>query len=50
MIRRAPLSCLMMALLALPWAAEAHDLGIARALLEEMPGGRYALEIERRRV
>ena len=46
MIRRAALSCLIGALLALPWAAAAHDLGIARALLEEMPGGRYALEIE----
>ena len=46
MIRRAAASCLMVALLALPWAAAAHDLGIARALLEEMPGGRYALEIE----
>jgi len=46
MIRRAAASCLMVALLALPWAAAAHDLGIARALLEEMPGGRYALAIE----
>lgn len=36
----------MFALLALPSAAAAHDLGVARALLEEMPGGRYVLEIE----
>jgi hydrogenase/urease accessory protein HupE len=46
MMRRAALSCLMIGLLALPWAAAAHDLGIVRALLEEMAGGRYALEIE----
>jgi HupE / UreJ protein len=46
MIRRAALSGLTVALLALPWAVAAHDLGIARALLEEMPGGRYLLEIE----
>jgi hypothetical protein len=45
-IRRAAASYLMIALFALPWAAAAHDLGIARALLEEKPGGRYALEIE----
>ena len=36
----------MAALLVLPWAAAAHDLGVARALLEEMPGGRYLLEVE----
>jgi hydrogenase/urease accessory protein HupE len=46
MIRRAALGCLMGALLALPSAVAAHDLGVARALLEEMPGGRYVLEIE----
>ena len=46
MRRRAALGCLALALLALPWAAAAHDLGIARALLEEKPGGRYALEID----
>jgi hypothetical protein len=46
MIGRAVLGCLIVALLVLPSAAAAHDLGIARALLEEMPGGRYALEVE----
>ena len=46
MIRRAARSCLIGVLLALPWAAAAHDLGLARALLEEMPGGRYVLEVE----
>jgi HupE / UreJ protein len=46
MMARAALSWVMFALLTLPWAAAAHDLGIARALLEEMPGGRYVLEIE----
>ena len=46
MIRRLALSCVTVVLLALPWAAAAHDLGVARALLAEMPGGRYALEIE----
>jgi hypothetical protein len=43
---RAALACLAAALLALPSAAVAHDLGIARALLEELPEGRYALEVE----
>jgi hydrogenase/urease accessory protein HupE len=46
MIERAARCWLIAALLALPWGAQAHDLGIARALLEERPGGRYVLEIE----
>jgi hypothetical protein len=46
MIRQAAISWLMVALLALPSAVAAHDLGVARALLEEMPGGRYVLAIE----
>jgi hypothetical protein len=43
---RAALGCLTVAMLALPWAAAAHDLGVARALLEEIAGGHYVLEIE----
>jgi hydrogenase/urease accessory protein HupE len=46
MIRHAALRCLMAALMALPWAAAAHDLGVARGQLQEMEGGRYLLEIE----
>jgi hypothetical protein len=45
MIRRAVLIC-PLAALALPWAATAHDLGVARAVLAETPGGRYLLEVE----
>jgi hypothetical protein len=45
MIRRAVLICLLAAL-ALPWTALAHDLGVARAVLAETPGGRYLLEVE----
>ena len=41
MIRHAVLRCLMAALMALPWAAAAHDLGVARGQLQEMEGGRY---------
>jgi HupE / UreJ protein len=43
---RAALGWVMVAWLALPWAAAAHDLGVARALLQETSGGRYVLEIE----
>jgi hypothetical protein len=39
MIRHAVLRCLMAALMALPWAAAAHDLGVARGQLQEMKGG-----------
>ena len=47
MIRRqAALGCVMLAWLALPSAAAAHDLGVARALLQETPGGHYVLAIE----
>jgi HupE / UreJ protein len=35
-----------MALLAMACPASAHELGVARARLEEMPGGRYVLEVE----
>ena len=45
MIRRAVLICLLAAL-ALPWAAAAHDLGVAKAVLAETAGGRYVLEVE----
>jgi hypothetical protein len=44
--RRAALGWAMVALLALPCAAAAHDLGVARALLQETSGGHYILEIE----
>jgi hydrogenase/urease accessory protein HupE len=44
--RRAALASLALALLAWPGAAPAHDLGVARATLEELPGARYALEVE----
>ena len=40
---RAALKLLAMALLAWPWVAAAHDLGVARAVLEELPGARYVL-------
>ena len=47
MIRRqAALGCVMLAWLARPGAAPAHDLGVARAMLEELPGARYVLEVE----
>jgi HupE / UreJ protein len=45
-IRRAVLAGLVMCLLTLAPAASAHDLGVARATLEEMPGGHYVLEVE----
>jgi hypothetical protein len=44
--RRATRAGLAMALLAMPSAASAHELGVARVGLEEMPGGRYVLEVE----
>jgi hypothetical protein len=43
---RAALGWVMLAWPALPWAAAAHDLGVARALLQETAEGRYVLEIE----
>jgi hydrogenase/urease accessory protein HupE len=43
---RAALALLALALLASPGTAPAHDLGVARALLEELPGARYVLEVE----
>ncbi len=43
---RAVLCWVMVAWLALPCAAAAHDLGVERALLEETAGGRYVLEIQ----
>jgi hydrogenase/urease accessory protein HupE len=43
---RAALTLLATALLAWPGMARAHDLGVARALLEELPGARYVLEVE----
>jgi HupE / UreJ protein len=42
---RAALTVLAVALLAWPGMARAHDLGVARALLEELPGARYVLEV-----
>ena len=45
-IRRRALGWVMVAWLALPWAAAAHDLGVARALLQETSGGHYVLKIE----
>jgi HupE / UreJ protein len=44
--RRAIRAGLAVALLALSSAATAHELGVARARLEEMSGGRYVLEVE----
>ena len=44
--RRAALTVLATALLAWPGMARAHDLGVARAMLEELPGARYVLEVE----
>jgi hydrogenase/urease accessory protein HupE len=43
---RAALTVLALALLAWPGMARAHDLGVARATLEELPGARYVLEVE----
>jgi hypothetical protein len=45
-IRRPALGWVMVAWLALPGAAAAHDLGVARALLQETSRGHYVLEIE----
>jgi HupE / UreJ protein len=46
MIRRAALTWLAATLLTLSSAALAHDLGVARATLEELPAARYVLEVE----
>jgi hypothetical protein len=46
MSRRAIRAGLAVALLAVPSAVTAHELGVARARLEEMPGSRYVLEVE----
>ena len=43
---RAALTLLAMALLAWPGVAAAHDLGVARAVIEELPGARYVLGVE----
>ena len=44
--RRALPAGLAMALLAMASPASAHDLGVTRATLAEMPEGRYVLEVE----
>ena len=44
--RRAALTLLATVLLARPGAAPAHDLGVARATLEELPAARYVLDVE----
>jgi hypothetical protein len=43
---RAALMLLATILIALPGAAPAHDLGVARAVLEELPAAHYVLEVE----
>jgi hypothetical protein len=45
-VRRVLLGCLLVWLAAPPVPGLAHDLGVARARLEEMPEGRYVLEVE----